>query len=119
MNPNDIWSWVEEDIDNRAWYLATFVPPRLFHSDKEDCVAREMLKKYGNIADVRNNFSANYSTELWIGSAVDHYIQKKNALLEYEKNETDRNIILWIKEYLKTLEEDIEQAKISKERGLF
>ncbi len=48
FDPNDIWMWVEEDVENRSPYLASFIPAKLFHSEEELCLARELLIKYGD-----------------------------------------------------------------------
>lgn len=116
FSSDDIWKWVDEDINNRAWYLATFVPPYLFHSKEKICLAREMLVRYGKREDVRGNFSANYSTEGWTGSAIVHYKARKNELLEFKRKERNANVVKWIEEYLETLERDIERAKMMGER---
>ena len=119
FNPEDIWEWVEDDIENRAWYLATFVPPTLFHSEDEICLARELLVRYGNREDVRGSFSANYSTEAWMGSMSGYYLDKKKHLLEFKKNESDEDVIRWIDEYIEGLEKDIERARMEEERRGF
>jgi len=117
FNFEDVWKWVDEDVENRARYLATFVPPYLLHSEEKICLAREMLVRYGDREDVRSNFSANYSSEGWTGPVSTHYMNKKRELLEFKKNETNENVIKWIEEYIEILERDIERAKMEEERG--
>ena len=29
MKRDDVWRWIEADVENRAWYAASFVPPQL------------------------------------------------------------------------------------------
>jgi len=116
FNPEDIWKWVEENMKTRASYLATFVPPYLFHSTEKVCLARELLVKYGNREDVRRNFSANYFSEGWTGPGSIHYMNKKKELLEFRKNETNKSVIKWINEYLEELEWHIRREKIEEER---
>jgi len=119
FDPNDIWDWTEDDVENRAWYLATFVPPTLSYSENDTCLARELLVRYGDRKDVRDSFSANYSTEARIGSISEHYVDKKRYLLEFKKHETDKNVVKWIDEYIERLERDIERANIEEERRGF
>ncbi len=38
-----IWTWVDDDIENRAWYIASFVPKILFRENGNPCLAREVL----------------------------------------------------------------------------
>jgi len=116
FNPSIIWKWVDEDVDNRGWYLATFVPPYLFRSTEKICLAREMLARYGDQEEVRRNFSANYSTEGWSGSASVHFETKMEELLRFKETETDPNVTRWIEEYMESLEKDIERARIMEER---
>jgi hypothetical protein len=119
FDPEDIWQWVQADVENRAWYLATFVPPILFHSEDNLCFARELLIRYGDREDVRDNFSANYSTELWRGSMSNHYSGKREYLLEFKREETDENVVRWIDEYIERLEGSIERARMEEERRGF
>jgi len=93
FDPQDIWGWVEEDVEKRSWYLATFVPPQLFRSESEICLARELLVRYGERKDVRDNLSANFSTEGWTGPASEHYKQKKRLLMNFKNDETDVNVL--------------------------
>ena len=115
----EIWKWVDEDVENRAWYLATFVPKTLFYGEGKVCLAREILIRYGNREDVRRNLIANFSTEGWTGSASAHYQKKKEFLLKFKKKETNQNVIDWINEYVSILDEEIERAKIGEEREVF
>jgi len=111
-----IWEWVEEDIEKRARYLASFVPNRLFKEEGKICLAWELLSRYGNRQDVRNSFSANYSTGGWSGPASLHYETKKQQLLDFKKDEDNPYVQLWIDEYVDSLERDIKRERISEER---
>jgi hypothetical protein len=115
----DVWKWVDEKPEERARFLAHCVSPILFHSSDKMCLAREMLARYGDRDDVRSSFSSNYSTEGWTGPASTHYMSKKNALLDFKKEEKDGNVLRWIDEYLEILEKDIERAKMAEEKGEF
>ena len=111
-----IWEWVNGDVGKRAWYLATFVPNRLFREEGIVCMAREVLVRYGYRKDVRNNLRANFSTEGFSGPASLHYREKKEELLNYKKEESDKNVIGWIDEYVSILESRIEKEKQDEER---
>lgn len=115
----DIWAWVDQDMENRAMYLATFVPKALFRSDDKICLARELLIRYGNRADVRRCFTSNYFSEGWMGPASQHFLQRKNQIIDMKKGETEKNILLWIDEYLSSLDLEIENSKIREEREPF
>lgn len=109
-----MWEWVDEDKETRSKYFATFVPP-LFSLNEGNSLARDFLVRYGKDKKVRDVFSANYSTELIMGSATSHYINKKKFLLELKRNETDNNVINWITEYIERLDGFIEMSRIHEE----
>ncbi len=111
-----IWEWVDEDIENRAWYIASFVPNRLFRGEGKICLARETLAMYGERKDVRDNLFANFSTEGWSGPASIHYQNKRDELLEFKMDEDNEKVKNWIDEYVSKLEKRIENAKIEEER---
>ena len=114
-----IWKWVDANLEKRAWYLASFVPKQLFRSTERPCLAREVLIRYGADSSVRNNLIANFSTEGWSGPASAHYQEKKQWLLDFKKEETDTNVKLWIDEYVKDLQWQIDHAKVREEREAF
>lgn len=112
----DLFAWVDQDVEHRAWYLAHFVTNQLFHDQSKPCYAREVLIKYGNREDVRRNLAANFSTEGFSGPASEHYLRKKNALLTFKQEETSANVLRWIDEYIESLDESIERARMEEEK---
>jgi hypothetical protein len=119
IEPADIWAWIDGDVDKRAWYFATFVAPHIEPDDKRSSLARELLIRYGSRAEVRRNFTANYSSEVSWGSLKERFEKKKEHLLEVKKREHNLNIITWIDEYVVMLDQDIEREKIREEHGDF
>lgn len=114
-----IWEWVDENVDKRAWYFASFVPNKLSREPGKVCLAREVLVRYGVREDVRRNLMANFSTGGWWGSASVHYQKKKQQLLDFKKEESNQDVKRWIDEFISLLDRDIEQAKIEEERDIF
>jgi hypothetical protein len=113
---DELWRWVDEDVEKRAWYLANLVPKQLFREVGRPCLAREVLVRYGQRADVRRNVMANFSSESWWGPESLHYQTKKQGLLDFRKSETDPNVNRWTEEYVAALDEQIERARIDEER---
>jgi len=113
---DEIWKWVDQDVEKRARYLATFVPNLLFREEGKICLARELLCRYGDSQGVRHSLMANFSTEGWSGPASLHYQAKKQELLDFRKNEDNENVKQWIDEYVSSLDEQIERERISEER---
>jgi hypothetical protein len=113
---NAIWGWVDEDVAQRASYVASFVPKQLFRRQGEPCLAREMLIRYGDREDVRRRLFANFSSEGWAGPESLHLEAKKRELLEFKREETEGNVRRWIDEYVEALNWQIERARIGEER---
>jgi hypothetical protein len=114
-----IWKWVDENVEKRARYLASFIPHSLFRQEDHTCIAREVLIRYGDREDVRHAFMANYSTGMWTGPESVHYESVKQQLLEFSEGEENANVKLWIDEYVRGLNKDIQRAKIREERDIF
>ncbi len=119
IRPEAVWRWVDEDVDDRAWYLASFVPKLLFREEGKVCWAREVLIRYGEREDVRRNLIANFSTEGWWGPESLHFQNKRRRLLGFREKEENENVRQWIDEYVSQLERRIEQARIMEEREDF
>jgi hypothetical protein len=117
--PEAVWRWVDEDVDRRAWYLASFVPKLLFREEGRICWAREVLVRYGERDDVRRGLAANFSTEGWTGPESVHLETKKQALLDFLEEEEHANVIGWIKEYVSHIEKRIDRARTAEEREDF
>lgn len=119
FTPKMVWQWVDQDIEKRAWYLATFVPKVLFRQEGRVCWAREVLVRYGEREDVQRNLMANFSSEGWSGPASLHYQKKKEGLLEFREKEDNANVKRWIDHFVIGLNKQIEREKIIEERREF
>lgn len=115
----EIMAWVDEDVENRARHLASFVPNKLFREEGKVCLAREVLVRYGTRKDVKESLIASFSSGGWEGPASLHFQGRLEQLLNYKKNENNENVKLWIDEFISHLERDIKQAKINEERRSF
>ena len=112
-----IWEWIDEDVENRAWYFAYRLVPKTF-SGKEwhNSLVRAFLSRYGGREDVRRNLSANYGTEMWKGLDSLHFEAKRDKFLGIQVNEEDENVKRWLDEYIEELAEAIGRARIDEER---
>ena len=112
-----IWEWVDQDVENRAWYLASeFVPKTLLIEDWCGSLARDLLVRYGDQEDVRSTLISNYSTEGFWGPASLYYGEKLQKLVDIQNNDNDEKVNYWINEFVPFLEEQIEHSKIREER---
>lgn len=114
--PEEIFKWVNENIEERAWYLASFVQPIFGGGEGTTSLAREILVRYGDREDVRNNLMANFSTEGWTGNESEHIRKKIEALLRTRDSETNQNVISWIVDYVRRLEDQMKKALDREER---
>ena len=114
--PETVWRWVDEDVEERGWYLASFVPVRLSREDNQVCWAREILIRYGDREDVRSNLMTNFSTESWMGPESAHCEARTRILLELRQTEDNERVRRWITEYVTHLSWRIERAKVDEER---
>ena len=112
-----VWDWVSEDLDSRPPYMAALVPPRLLRDEGKICFARELLVRFGDRQDVRECLRNNFSTEGYFGSYSVHLRSKRDALLEFRRNENDTNVLSWLDEYTDKIESQIKQALIEEERS--
>ena len=115
--PEKIWIWVDEDIENRAWYLASrLVPKTLSVGEWRTSLARAILIRYGGQKEVRNTLRSNYLTEGWWGPGSLHYKEKQQQLLRLKEGEDNENVKRWIDEFADGLKDAIEHEKMEEER---
>jgi hypothetical protein len=119
MPPDEVWKWIDADLEKRAWYAATFVPSMLDTGATATSWGRELLVRYGDRKDVRNNFHANLSTEVWTGPESSHYLGKKRWIEDLRKKEENPNVLRFIDEFVDSLNHRIEAARIEEERRGF
>ncbi len=114
-----IWEWVDWDVDNRAWFIASeCVPKTLRIEEWKDSLARDILIRYGDHGDVRNTLISNYATEVFWGPASLHYEEKLKKLSKIQDSDNEEKVNRWINEFVPFLEKQIEHAKIDEERRL-
>ena len=112
-----VWEWVDDDVENRAEYVAhSLVPKKHLAEEWKTSLVRAFLKRYGMRENVRRALMANYLTGVWAGPASSRYEAKKQQLLRIKKIEDNKSIKLWIDDFVDGLEKDIERAKVEEER---
>ena len=113
----EIWEWIDGDVENRAWYFAyRLVSKTLSAVEWPNSLVRAFLIRYGDRGNVRDNLQANYSTEMWEGLDSLHFEAKRDKLLRIKASEDNENVKRWLDEYIQRLEGDIEHARIEEER---
>jgi len=114
-----IWNWVDEDVDSRAPYIADLVPKYLFRDANRPCLAREVLARYGERQDVRNEMLSNIGSGQWTGPASTHFASVAAQLSDFRRGETDQKVIAWLDDAISYLEAEVRQFRGLEERGEF
>ena len=115
--PQKIWEWIDEAVEERAWYFASkLVPKTLSAGEWPTSLAREFLARYGEREEVRGCLRSNYLIEGWSGPTSLHYQEKQQKLLHIKDGEDNENVKRWIDEFVEGLEQEIERARMDEER---
>jgi hypothetical protein len=113
--PELLWEWVDQDPETNGVIAARLVPARFFHEEEKKCLARELLKRHGDIEDVRHALSGNYHSESFVGPESEHYKGKHEDLQEFKNEEDDPNVLKWLNEEITTLTDRIRRAEVAEE----
>lgn len=113
--PELIWEWVDDDVSDNGVLAARLIPARFFHADEKVCLARELLKRYGDDEDVRQAVSNNYHSETIVGPASEHYRKKKQNIYEFKEEKEHPNVLKWANEEISDLEKQIRASEMQEE----
>ncbi len=110
-----VWEWVEDDVGERAAYLGSFVP-REFPGVADTVSLRAVLVRYGALPRVRSVLVGNHSSEAYWGPESSHAQAKLEQLERWRAEEVNVNVIAWLDEYMESVAERIERARVEEER---
>ena len=116
FSPERIWEWVDEDVEKRAWYLASFVPKELSREAGKVCLARELLIRYGERKEVRSNLTSNFMRGFMSGRLSENLSNRRKWLLDFKDEEDNENVRQWIDGYVAVLDQQIERWRMEEER---
>lgn len=120
FNKNDIFDWIDGDLEKRAVIIASFIPRDYISYDKgEDSFTKEFIQRYGNIKAVRDRVSGTLNTGSFTGSLVAIFDERVNLCKQYLKNESDKNIKKFLEEHLEACMNNLQRHKEHEERDLF
>ena len=112
-----IWEWIDEDIENRAWYFAYRLVPKTHSPEKwMASLVRAFLVRYSSRKEVRSSLMSNYLSGTWLGPPSLHYQAIRDKLLQIKDIEDDENVKRWIDEFAAGLKAQVEQERIHEER---
>ncbi len=114
-----IWEWVDEDLQDRAAFLAgSFIPKTFSAGEWPTSLTRAFLVRYGERAEVCRNLCTNYvyCTEGWYGSENSYYEEKLKSLRRIRDGEDNENVKRWIDELIDRLNKQNEDEELRHER---
>ncbi len=111
----EIWSWIKDDPEARAAYVANMAPKDFTAEAWRDSLIREILCRFGDSEKVQSAVFANFFTGGWSGPASSHYATEKEVLTELKSVETDPNALRWLNMAISATEKSLEGAKIEEE----
>ncbi|MCP4401866.1 MAG: hypothetical protein GY801_31770 [bacterium] len=114
-----VWQWIDENIEDRAPYFASFILKELFRDEKNPCWMREFLVRYGGDKSLRKRLLESFYSYGWSGSQSLYLQSKRQEMLDFKQGEENAHVRRWIDEYVAELEYEIEQATIEEERRGF
>lgn len=117
FDQGDLWAWVDADVHRRAWKMASIVPATFGEDGGTPNLVRELLIRYGDREDVRNNLAANFGTEGWTGPASEHLGKKAQSLKEVMRQERHPSVKRWLAWYIRYVEQGAKRERVQEERG--
>ena len=112
-----IWEWIDEDIENRAWYFAYRLVPKTHSADEwMQSMVKSFLVRYGSRKEVRQSLMSNYLSGVWHGPPSAHFQAKKERLLSIRDIDNDENVKRWIDDFVAGLEAQIKHERMNEER---
>lgn len=116
--PADVlFDWVDENVEERAYWLTGVLPKTLDRSDAGR-LTRNFVAKYGKGESVRMGLYARFHSRGWCGNASDHYRKLRGQARQWLTDENNNTVKRWVEDYIDGLNYDIERAEIEEERRL-
>ena len=112
-----IWDWIDEDTDNRAWYFAERVVPKILSVDEwMASLVRTFLVRYGGQEEIKHSLMSNYLSGNGYGPISAHYQAVREKLLQIKAIEIHENVKRWINDLVEELTGIVEHERMHEER---
>jgi hypothetical protein len=113
---SEIWNWVNDNPDKNLPFIIDATSAVL--NNEGDCLARQLLIRYGDNDKIRNKLYTKFLTHLTIGSPAEYYKKKISEMEKIYKNEDNANVKSWIAEFIEILKDEYELEKKLDERWI-
>lgn len=115
LAPTELFSWVELDRDERAYWLCQAIPKSLDGSPAGR-LTRDFLAKFGEDERTYRAFTVRFRSRSWSGKESEHSRELRDEARNWLKGESNRIVVAWIEEYIESLDQEIQRAEIEEER---
>jgi transcriptional regulator with XRE-family HTH domain len=113
--PSTIFAWVDQDVEDRAYWLIRALP-KTMDTSPGGRLTREFIRRYGANESFSRTLWSRFHSRGWCGPASDHYRSLRNQAHGWLAGERNQTVTRWIEEYIDQLSADIERAEIEEER---
>lgn len=110
----DIFAWIDEDVENRLKIIAYCSPKDLFKENGH--IMRSLLIKYANNKNLYHYLHINFGNKGWVGKASTHTKAEIEVVKQFQSKEKNKSVLNFINEYLESLELELKRHIIEEER---
>ena len=116
FDQNDIYKWIDDDLEERLRLIAYSCPKDLF---KNGVVMKSLIKKYGNSPNLYEYFITNFFNKGWTGKESENIKKELNLIGQTKKEENNIYVLEFINKYEQILKNDLNRAILREEREGF
>lgn len=110
----DIFAWIDENVENRLKIIAYCTPKDLFKEN--GYIMRSLLVKYAYNPKLYHYLHINFGNKGWIGKASSHTKAEIEIVKKFQAKEKNSSVLKFINEYLENLENELKRHIIEEER---
>jgi hypothetical protein len=113
-----VLDWVAVDPKDRLWKLIDMLPQSVEPGPGGE-LTRRVIERFGSHEDVHGHLIARFSAGGFTGPRSAHYATEREAARDWLTQASSLAVQDWLEEYIRVLDQRIEDAKINEERGYF
>jgi hypothetical protein len=114
---NKVWDWIDDDIDQRVFWVLRVLPKSLTESNGGD-LTQDFICRYGHDPEVLTALRAHFMCEGYWGNASDHYRRKRDTAQSHLRDNSNFLVTSFLNRYIESLNHEIESAELEEERDI-
>ncbi|HYN54227.1 MAG TPA: hypothetical protein VES38_05935 [Methylotenera sp.] len=118
LSIEEIFLWIEQDIENRAALIA-HATPRTLDDKGGGQLTRELLTRYPSVDGVNSGISSIFHSGGYSGPRSLYLKRRRDKFRTWLSAEFQYEVTCWIEAELEGLDQEIESAEIAEERDRF